>query len=50
MGAAGFAWSKDVSGWARTLFFIVLGCIVVAIVGVRRSITIDVAGSQGSRA
>ncbi len=31
MGAAGFAWSKDVAGWARPLSFIVLGAVVVSI-------------------
>ena len=31
MGAAGFAWSKDVSGWARPLSFIVLGCCAISI-------------------
>ena len=34
MGAAGFAWSKDVSGWARPLSFIVLGAVVVSIVAI----------------
>ena len=34
MGAAGFAWSKDVSGWARPLSFIVLGAVAVSIVAI----------------
>jgi modulator of FtsH protease len=34
MGAAGFAWSKDVSGWARPLSWIVLGAVVVSIVAI----------------
>jgi modulator of FtsH protease len=34
MGAAGFAWSKDVSGWARPLSFVVLGAVVVSIVAI----------------
>lgn len=31
MGAAGFALSKDLSGWMRPLSFIVLGCVVVSL-------------------
>jgi modulator of FtsH protease len=34
MGAAGFAWSKDVSGWARPLSMIVLVAVVISIVGI----------------
>jgi modulator of FtsH protease len=34
MGAAGFAWSKDVAGWARPLSFVVLGAVVVSIVAI----------------
>src|SRR4051812_18741254 len=34
MGAGGFAWSKDVSGWARPLSFVVLGAVVVSIVAI----------------
>jgi modulator of FtsH protease len=34
MGAAGFAWSKDVSGWARPLSMIVLGAVVISIIGI----------------
>jgi modulator of FtsH protease len=34
MGAAGFAWSKDVSGWARPLSMIVLVAVVISIIGI----------------
>ena len=34
MGAGGFAWSKDVSGWARPLSIIVLVAVVISIVGI----------------
>src|SRR3954471_1249609 len=34
MAAAGFAWSKDVAGWARPLSFVVLGAVVVSIVAI----------------
>jgi modulator of FtsH protease len=34
MGAAGFAWSKDLARWARPLSFIVLGAVVVSIIGI----------------
>jgi modulator of FtsH protease len=34
MGAGGFAWSKDISGWARPLSFVVLGAVVVSIVAI----------------
>jgi modulator of FtsH protease len=34
MGAAGFAWSKDVSGWARPLCWIVLAAVAVSIIGI----------------
>jgi modulator of FtsH protease len=34
MGAGGFAWSKDVSGWARPLSMIVLVAVVISIVGI----------------
>jgi FtsH-binding integral membrane protein len=32
MGSAGFAMSKDLSGWMRPLSFIILGCVVVSFV------------------
>jgi modulator of FtsH protease len=31
-GAAGFALSKDLSGWMRPLSFVILGCVVVSFV------------------
>jgi modulator of FtsH protease len=34
MGAAGFAWSKDLAGWARPLSLIVLAAVVVSIIGI----------------
>jgi modulator of FtsH protease len=34
MGAAGFAWSKDVSGWARPLSIIVLIAVAISIIGI----------------
>jgi modulator of FtsH protease len=34
MGAGGFAWSKDVSGWARPLSMIVLVAVVISIIGI----------------
>ena len=34
MGAAGFAWDKDLARWMRPLSFIVLGLVVVSIVTV----------------
>jgi modulator of FtsH protease len=32
MGAGGFALSKDLSGWMRPLWFVILGCVVVSFV------------------
>ncbi len=32
MGSAGFAMSKDLSGWMRPLSFVILGCVVVSFV------------------
>jgi modulator of FtsH protease len=34
MGAAGFAWSKDVAGWARPLSMIVLVAVAISIIGI----------------
>jgi modulator of FtsH protease len=34
MAAGGFAWSKDVSGWARPLSMIVLVAVVISIIGI----------------
>ena len=31
MGAAGFAWSKDLIGWMRPLSYIVLGAVVISL-------------------
>lgn len=31
MGAAGFAWSKDLSGWMKPLSYVVLGAVVISI-------------------
>ena len=31
MGAAGFAWSKDLKGWMRPLSYVVLGAVVISI-------------------
>jgi modulator of FtsH protease len=34
MGAAGFAWSKDLAGWMRPLSFVVLAAVAVSIIGI----------------